>query len=59
MFIAIEDQHWTNGERWCGIIRVYDGFKDRSEIGTIIKNLSLIKRNDDLVINENGRSSNC
>jgi hypothetical protein len=57
--VAIEDDCWANGKKKCWIIRIHDEFKYKSEIKTIIRNLSVIKRDDDKVIVEDGESLNC
>ncbi len=54
--IATKDHCWINGKK-NGEIR--DKFKDGSEIRTITKYLSSIKKNNDKIIIKNGRSSNC
>jgi hypothetical protein len=54
-----KNHYWSNGERKWWITIICDEFKDRNEIRTIIRDLSLIKRNYDKVIIENGRSSDC
>jgi hypothetical protein len=41
------------------IIRIHNEFKDRSEIKIITRNLSSIKRDDEKVIVEDGRSLDC
>ncbi len=57
--VAIEDECWADGTKKWWISKIHDEFKYISEIKTIIGNLSTIKKDDDKVIIEDGRSSDC
>ncbi len=56
-YVATKDECWTNGKMKWWITKIHDEFKDRSEIRTIIGNLSSIKKDDDKIIVEDSNTS--